>query len=527
MLKKEKLGEGTFGIVYSGVSPTTNIKYAIKRNLIEKDISFIGSVREVDILNKLRHHPHIVRLEKVCFNEPFRLSPLIGENRDSQRDDEIHFIFKEAQYNLNKFIHKVSKDFLYIKRYMVYILLALEYIHSKRIIHRDLKPNNILVYENEADVLGQTNIIKICDFGLSKPYTYQEENSINVVTSWYRAPEITLGNPLYDYKIDIWSAGCVFYEMVTKRPFIFNANDDNDEILSVILGSLPKQLSPKKLREFVRCNKWRKVHLKPIYRTKNRKSFKEQINLSNKGYEDFKNHMGDIDLFCDLLNNMLCFEWDKRFTATQCLEHSFFNDYKDLITETRNRFTPMPFEEKPLIIYDCIERKLMYNIIREIFNNREKIGWYSDRILFQSMDLFDRYLTKCYNKSEIYTVYNIELRFISCLYLSIKYFLSESGLSYESVVSERFRNDKAKEFVRQFEASLIEDCFKYNIYRPTVYEAADEFGDVLTENEIRDLLILYGMNPTLSGMKPTELYLYYKINLKDKPLGFLLSPIEK
>ena len=239
MLRGEKLGEGTFGIVYAARSPNSKQEYAVKRNLVEDATSFIGVPREVDILNKLRNHPHIVRLEKVAFGNPFGetvFSPLVGVDRNSQRDDRIHFIFKSAEYDLHRYIYGATiTDWSITKRYMVHILLGVEFMHARKIIHRDLKPSNILIFGAETDAMEQPNVAKICDFGLAKPYTYQGVQTPNTVTSWYRAPEIALGYPNYDYKVDIWSLGCILFEMVAKRCFLGNSpDDDNDEIVKCL-----------------------------------------------------------------------------------------------------------------------------------------------------------------------------------------------------------------------------------------------------------------------------------------------------
>lgn len=116
------------------------------------------------------------------------------------------------------------------------ILCALNFLHSANIIHRDLKPANILI--------NSTCEIKLCDFGLSTSFEYKVdkndnflhawskitkrgtnvtqneylekprgEMTQNIMTRWYRAPEVILLNP-YDYKIDMWSAGCVFGELL-------------------------------------------------------------------------------------------------------------------------------------------------------------------------------------------------------------------------------------------------------------------------------------------------------------------------
>ena len=114
---------------------------------------------------------------------------------------------------------------------MFQLLLGTAELHSKRIIHRDLKPQNILLD-------SQLNV-KIADFGLARtfsipirPYTKQ------VVTLWYRAPELLLGAPEYSTPIDIWALGCIFVELVTKTP-LFTGDSELDQTYRVfrILGT--------------------------------------------------------------------------------------------------------------------------------------------------------------------------------------------------------------------------------------------------------------------------------------------------
>ena len=91
------------------------------------------------------------------------------------------------------------------------MLQGLNYLHDQNIIHRDIKPANIL-YNNQG-------IVKIADFGLARYFNSGLNNYTNrVVTLWYRAPEILLGSKNYSNKIDIWSMGCFFVELLINKP---------------------------------------------------------------------------------------------------------------------------------------------------------------------------------------------------------------------------------------------------------------------------------------------------------------------
>ena len=96
---------------------------------------------------------------------------------------------------------------------------GLLHCHQRRIMHRDLKPSNILIGDDE-------NTIKIADFGLARTFglplkSYTHE----VVTLWYRAPEILLGSKVYSTAVDIWSLGCIFYELSHKRPLFYGESE--------------------------------------------------------------------------------------------------------------------------------------------------------------------------------------------------------------------------------------------------------------------------------------------------------------
>ena len=100
---------------------------------------------------------------------------------------------------------------IFLKQYFLYQLLrGLKYIHSAKVIHRDLKPSNLLLNAN-CD-------LKICDFGLARPTSENEFMTEYVVTRWYRAPELLLNSSDYTAAIDVWSVGCIFMELMNRKP---------------------------------------------------------------------------------------------------------------------------------------------------------------------------------------------------------------------------------------------------------------------------------------------------------------------
>ncbi len=93
------------------------------------------------------------------------------------------------------------------------VLRGLKFIHSANVLHRDMKPSNLLVNAN-CD-------LAICDFGLARgvELEYEDELTEYVVTRWYRAPELLCDSTHYGKTVDVWSVGCIFAEMLSRRPF--------------------------------------------------------------------------------------------------------------------------------------------------------------------------------------------------------------------------------------------------------------------------------------------------------------------
>lgn len=115
---------------------------------------------------------------------------------------------------MKKFLDKRSEGLEphRVRSILYQLLKGTMYCHERRVMHRDLKPSNLLVNPEGTK-------IKIADFGLARTMglplkTYTHE----VVTLWYRAPEVLLGSKIYSHAIDMWSIGAIFYELAHKKP---------------------------------------------------------------------------------------------------------------------------------------------------------------------------------------------------------------------------------------------------------------------------------------------------------------------
>jgi len=191
--KLEKLGEGTYGVVYRAQNLETGEFVAIKKIRLEKEDDGVPStaIREISLLKNLKH-PNVVELKEVLFSQ-----------------EQLYLVFEYLEFDLKKYMKKkgTALPAAQTQSFMYQILQSLVFLHSNRIFHRDLKPQNLLISED-----GTT--IKLADFGLARAFglpikTYTHE----VVTLWYRCPEILLSQKHYSLGVDLWSTGCIFAEM--------------------------------------------------------------------------------------------------------------------------------------------------------------------------------------------------------------------------------------------------------------------------------------------------------------------------
>lgn len=523
MIKGACVGEGAYGKVYLATAisgRTSNKSYALKRNIMEIEVDFAGNLREPDILLRLKDHPNIVQLEQVIYGEPFSTGKL-SPTRSGYKDDSLHFVLEKADLDLRTFIHS-SMKLQDMKSLIVDMLLGLEYMHTNKILHRDIKPGNLLLFFNSED-RNLPPKLKLCDFGLSKFYTFQEPQTPRMVTVWYRAPEIVMKDPNYNEKVDVWSVGCVFYEMITCKAFIEtrcyqdDEEKENKEALETILKQLPKRLpssETKKIKEKygVRLPRGR------------RKGLQKELFPTPTDRKDFEKSVGSVKEFTTLLTNLLQFDPNKRPTIREILENHLFDDFKEQIQESRELYLYKPCftpEELEINVNHCQERKWAINLAFYFYNKNRSQGllWYKHRIIFQAIDLFDRYLdyinqgdrtplqTSSSKKQKLAEEVQAQLRFIICIYIAIKYFATlETPISYIDISADLFSIEGSQEFAQAFERELLEKVFKYYVYRPTVFECADQFDELLNEKDIMNLLMAYGQCEKREHVPLPDLY---------------------
>ncbi|GAV01160.1 hypothetical protein RvY_11912 [Ramazzottius varieornatus] len=210
----EKIGEGTYGVVYKGRDKATGNLVALKKVRLTEDQGIPATtLREVCTLKELKHKRVVNLLETLME---------IGK---------LYLVFEYIDFDMRRYMDTLKDEECVprhlTKSFMYQIFDGLNFCHARRVIHRDLKPQNILVAKN-----GQ---VKIADFGLARAFSVpMRAVTHEIVTLWYRSPEVLLGtcDSAYGLGVDIWSMGCIFAELWTLNP-LFEGDSEIDQCFKI------------------------------------------------------------------------------------------------------------------------------------------------------------------------------------------------------------------------------------------------------------------------------------------------------
>ncbi|ODO09419.1 cyclin-dependent kinase 1 [Cryptococcus amylolentus CBS 6273] len=224
---EKSLLKGTYGVVYKAKDINTGSIVALKKIRLEAEDEGVPStsIREISLLKELSKDDNIVKLLDIVHSEA-----------------KLYLVFEFLDMDLKKYMDSLGeKDGLgpdMVKKFSYQLIKGIYFCHGHRILHRDLKPQNLLI--------NKGGDLKIADFGLARAFgiplrTYTHE----VVTLWYRAPEVLLGSRHYSTAIDMWSVGCIVAEMATRQP-LFPGDSEIDEIFRIfrVLGTPDEDVWP-------------------------------------------------------------------------------------------------------------------------------------------------------------------------------------------------------------------------------------------------------------------------------------------
>ncbi|XP_066148397.1 cyclin-dependent kinase 7 [Euwallacea fornicatus] len=284
--KIEFLGEGQFATVYKARDVETDRIVAVKKiKLGTREEAQDGinrtALREIKLLQELDHENLIGLLD--IFGHMSNVSLVFDF-----MDIDLEVIIKD-----NTIILTTAN----IKSYVLQTLRGLEYLHLNWILHRDLKPNNLLV--------DSRGVLKIGDFGLAKMFGSPNRiNTHQVVTRWYRAPELLFGAKQYGTCIDIWAVGCILAELLLRVP-LFPGESDLDQLTKIfsVFGNPTEENWPgvKTLCDYIEFKTFPSIPIKSIFTA-----------------------AGD-DLL-NLIETMLVLNPIARKTCTGCLKMPFFSN---------------------------------------------------------------------------------------------------------------------------------------------------------------------------------------------------------
>ncbi|KAL1675502.1 kinase-like domain-containing protein [Schizophyllum commune] len=281
------LGEGTYATVYKGRSRTTNEIVALKEiHLDAEEGTPSTAIREISLMKELKH-VNIVRLYDVIHTET-----------------KLTLIFEFCDGDLKRHMDQhgdrgaLRPDV--VRSFMYQLLKGTAFCHENQVLHRDLKPQNLLI--------NSKGELKLGDFGLARAFGVPVNTFSNeVVTLWYRAPDVLLGSRTYSTSIDVWSCGCIFAEMIQGVP-LFRGRDNQDQLLHImrIIGTPSHEQLQKMQKDSP------EIQLKTFPR------------YPKLPFQQFVPKASPEAI--DLLERLLKFDPAERITAADALSHPYFTN---------------------------------------------------------------------------------------------------------------------------------------------------------------------------------------------------------
>nr|CCA19145.1 serine/threonine protein kinase putative [Albugo laibachii Nc14] len=284
-----KKGEGTFSEVLKAQNVKDEKYHAIKcmKNHFES-LEQVNNLREIQALRRLSPHPHIIKLEEVLYDQP---------------SGRLALVFELMECNLYELI-RGRRQFLnpeLIQSLMYQLVISLDHMHRKGIFHRDIKPENILIEQAEK--------LKLADFGSCRGIYSKQPYTEYISTRWYRAPECILTDGYYGPAMDVWGAGCVFFE-ITSLQALFPGSNELDQLHRIhrILGSPSQNV----LQVF---QSQKAAHIEFDF------AHQEGTSLSS-----LVPHASADAI--DLMAKMLVYDPNKRLSAREVLQHAYFRQLR-------------------------------------------------------------------------------------------------------------------------------------------------------------------------------------------------------
>lgn len=285
--KLNRIGEGTYGIVYRARDTKSNDIVALKKVRMERERYGVplSSLREITLLLRILH-PNIVSLKEV----------VVGRHLNS-----MFLVMEYCEQDLASLLDNMQTPYTesQVKCIMLQVFSGLHYLHQNFIVHRDLKVSNLLMTDKGC--------VKIADFGLARTYGLPEKPMTpKVVTLWYRAPELLLLAKTQTTAIDLWAAGCILGELLAHKPLLPGRSEIHQLDLIIDLLGTPND------------SIWPGFSDLPAL---------EHFSLRHQPYNNLKHVFPWLNPSgIRLLNFLFTYDPKKRATAEDCLQSSYFKE---------------------------------------------------------------------------------------------------------------------------------------------------------------------------------------------------------
>jgi cyclin-dependent kinase 12/13 len=293
--KLERVGMGTYGSVYRARHRITQEIVALKKIKLPEDKEGVpkSAIREIRVLRKLQEHPNIIRFLGVCGSKP--------DDKRNRYRGSLYMVLHYAHHDLTGFLEYRNRQVTISesKNLVTQLLTALDFCHMKGVAHRDLKNQNCLIDSKGTFLLA--------DYGLAREINASSTHlTSRVITSWYRPPELLLGESHYSLEVDLWSAGAIIAELLVGRP-MFSGDREKQvfEIITDLVGNNDVY--------------WKSL---PLWR-----EYTSGIRKMSQSNEKLRNILRESSTSgIDLVTDMLSLEPSKRLSASLALEHAFFRE---------------------------------------------------------------------------------------------------------------------------------------------------------------------------------------------------------
>ena len=297
------IDEGTYGKVWLAEDRETGERVALKQIKFDQVAASEGfpitALRETNVLLALSRHPNVIRVREM----------VVGSSVD-----KVYMAMDYMPHNLRSFLERLPRGTFFtqaeVKCLVLQLLRGVAFMHERWFLHRDLKTDNLLI-DNEGRLC-------VCDFGLARRFGDPlRAYTPGVVTLWYRAPEVLLGERVYGPAADMWSVGCIFAEVLTKAP-LFASGGEQEAAAQIfrLLGTPSEQDWPG----------WRQLPNVRSLRAAERQFAPQGLRKALRlgGAAGFASSAFVSDAGLELLQGLLALDPARRTTAAEALAHRWW-----------------------------------------------------------------------------------------------------------------------------------------------------------------------------------------------------------